>query len=141
VRSLKWVLLVCADDVSMSLRRMQLKTWSYRVLLAPSVDVAQEMLLAYGPGEIDVLMIEAPIEGQDELLRTAKRLDPELRTVIVGDTAYWRETLADVYLPKGLPKAEMELRERLKILASRKRGPKKPAASVPLVDVDVRRRA
>jgi hypothetical protein len=80
-------------------------------------------------------------EGQDELLRTAKRLDPELRTVIVGDTAYWRETLADVYLPKGLPKAEMELRERLKILASRKRGPKKPAASVPLVDVDVRRRA
>jgi hypothetical protein len=57
-------------------------------------------------------------------LEQAMQAHPEMKTLVIGyDSQAWRETSADVYLPQ-VRNLMAEIRERLRILCARKRGPK-----------------
>lgn len=129
MRPKKRVLLVCADEFRMQELTMQLDVWGYRMLRADSEDVALEMLRAYECGEIDVVLVHLPLEGAADVLREAKQLHPYAPTVASYDSARFDDySWVDVMLARV---SAAELRERLKIVAARKRGPhKKPVASV-----------
>ena len=62
------------------------------------------------------------------LIEEVKRVSPQTPAVLTsGHTKiYERETLADVFLPKGMYEPA-ELLERIRLLLVRKRGPKRPA--------------
>jgi DNA-binding response OmpR family regulator len=60
------------------------------------------------------------------LIEEIKRISPQTPAVLIsGHTRiYERETLADVFLPKGMYEPA-ELLERIRLLLVRKRGPKR----------------
>ena len=60
------------------------------------------------------------------LIEEIKRLSPQTPAVLISGRIkiYERETLADVFLPKGMYEPA-ELLERIRLLLVRKRGPKR----------------
>ena len=116
-------LLVDANEVRRDLLRYALEVGcgpvcSYSVLCCASMDEA----LAASDG-LDVRALIA-VWGPDIGLKQATQAHPEMKTLVIGhDSPRWRVTSADVYLPQGC-NSVAEIRERLRILCARKRGPK-----------------
>lgn len=117
------VLLVDADEMRRDLLGFALELGcklgcAFRVLRCASMEEA----LAAGAG-LDVRAMIAAWTP-DMVLKQAMQAHPEMKTLVIGyGSLRWRVTSADGYLPQGC-NSVAEIRERLRILCARKRGPK-----------------
>jgi len=127
--------ILCVDDneQALSIRKVLLETRGYRVLACNSGELALE---AFRRGGVDLVLTDLLMPGVDgsRLIEEIKRLSPQTPAVLISGRikVYERETLADLFLPKGMYEPA-ELLERIRVLLVRKRGPKRP--------VDLRSRA
>jgi len=120
--------ILCVDDneQSLSIRKILLETRGYRVLACNSGEMALE---AFRRGGVDLVITDLIMPGVDgsKLIEEIKRLSPQTPAVLISGHSkiYQRETLADLFLPKGTYEPA-ELLERIRLLLVRKRGPKRP---------------
>jgi DNA-binding response OmpR family regulator len=120
--------ILCVDDneQALSIRKVLLETRGYRVQACNSGDLALE---AFRRGGVDLVLTDLLMPGLDgsRLIEEVKRLSPQTPTVLISGRikVYERETLADLFLPKGMYEPA-ELLERIRVLLVRKRGPKRP---------------
>lgn len=127
--------ILCVDDneQALSIRKILLETRGYRVLACNSGELALE---AFRRGGVDLVLTDLLMPGVDgsRLIEEIKHLSPQTPAVLISGRikVYERETLADLFLPKGMYEPA-ELLERIRVLLVRKRGPKRP--------VDLRPRA
>jgi two-component system, OmpR family, response regulator CpxR len=121
--------ILCVDDneQALSIRKILLETRGYRVLACNSGEMALE---AFRRGGVDLVLTDLIMPGVDgpKLIEEIKRLSPQTPAVLISGRTkiYERETLADVFLPKGMYEPA-ELLERIRLLLVRKRGPKRQA--------------
>lgn len=119
--------ILCVDDneQALSIRKILLETRGYRVVACKDGEVALE---AFRRGGVDLVLTDLLMPGVDgsRLIEEVKRVSPQTPTVLISGRTkiYERETLADVFLPKGLYEPA-ELLERIRLLLVRKRGPKR----------------
>ncbi len=119
--------ILCVDDneQALSIRKILLETRGYRVLACNSVSLALE---AFRQGRIDLVLTDLLMPGLDgsRLIEEIKRVSPQTPAVLISGRTkiYERETLADVFLPKGMYEPA-ELLERIRLLLVRRRGPKR----------------
>jgi two-component system, OmpR family, response regulator CpxR len=135
--------IVCVDDNEqvLSVRKFMLETRGYRVLAFGGSTAALEHLQTAMPGSIDLLLADVVMPGMDgnELVRRAKQLHPGLPALLISGMVsnYDRGAAADAFLPKGSC-TPAEMLDRIRVLVTRKRGPKKhaepvmPSAPVPV---------
>ena len=120
--------ILCVDDneQSLSIRKILLETRGYRVLACKNGEIALE---AFRRGGVDLVVTDLIMPGVDgsKLIEEIKRLSPQTPAVLISGHSkiYERETLADLFLPKGTY-GPAELLERIRLLLVRKRGPKRP---------------
>jgi DNA-binding response OmpR family regulator len=80
-------------------------------------------------GGIDLVITDLVMPGLDgsRLIEEIKKISPQTPTVLISGRVkiYERETLADVFLSKGMHEPA-DLLERIRLLLVRKRGPKRP---------------
>ena len=121
--------ILCVDDneQALSIRKIMLETRGYRVLACNSGEIALE---AFRRGGVDLVLTDLIMPGVDgsRLIEEIKSLSPQTPAVLISGRIkiYERETLADVFLSKGMYEPA-ELLERIRVLLVRKRGPKRPA--------------
>ena len=121
--------ILCVDDneQALSIRKILLETRGYRVLACNSGEMALE---AFRRGGVDLVLTDLIMPGVDgaKLIEEIKSLSPQTPAVLIsGHTKiYERETLADIFLSKGMYEPA-ELLERIRLLLVRKRGPKRQA--------------
>jgi len=121
--------ILCVDDneQALSIRKIMLETRGYRVLACSNGEQALE---AFRRGGIDLVLTDLIMPGVDgsRLIEEIKNLSPQTPAVLISGRIkiYERETLADVFLSKGMYEPA-ELLERIRVLLVRKRGPKRPA--------------
>ena len=129
MRPRKVVLTVAFNERKLSIQSFVLETWGYRPFAARTAFDAMRVLQEEAP--IDLLILNLPLTCRDELLLAAYRSQPGIRTVAINDTPAFDPTCkVDVFLP-SCSAVPSELKERLKILTAKKRGPKKkPIESV-----------
>jgi two-component system response regulator CpxR len=119
--------ILCVDDneQSLSIRKILLETRGYRVVVCNNGEQALE---AFRRGGIDLVLTDLVMPGVDgsRLIEAVKSLSPQTPTVLISGRVkiYERDTLADVFLPKGMYEPA-ELLERIRLLLVRKRGPKR----------------
>lgn len=136
----KIVMLVDTDSAALSVRKFLLETWGYVVIALENARTALAVLEANPPGKVLVLVAEAVMEPMsgDELCVAAKSLDSELKVLLLSSADdFIRDHHADIFLPRRGCNPEMVL-DKVKMLAIRKRGPKKaltPAIYVPADEV------
>ena len=129
--------ILCVDDNEqvLSVRKFLLETRGYRVLAMRTGSEAIDFLRNALPTSIDLLLADLLLPGMDgnELARRAKELHPGLPTLIVSGTVghFDRAVAADAFLPKGAS-TPAELLDRIRVMVTRKRGPKKAVAPQPL---------
>jgi two-component system response regulator CpxR len=130
--------ILCVDDneQALSIRKVLLETRGYRVLACNSGELALE---AFRRGGVDLVLTDLLMPGLDgsRLIEEIKRLSPQTPAVLISGRikVYERETLADLFLPKGMYEPA-ELLERIRVLLVRKRGPKRPV-EIPARAMDV----
>jgi two-component system, OmpR family, response regulator CpxR len=130
--------ILCVDDneQALSIRKVLLETRGYRVLACNSGELALE---AFRRGGVDLVLTDLLMPGVDgsRLIEEVKRLSPQTPAVLISGRikVYERETLADLFLPKGMYEPA-ELLERIRVLLVRKRGPKRPL-EIPARTIDV----
>ena len=128
--------ILCVDDneQTLAVRSFLLETKGYRVVAMLSAHAALEWLEECAPGGVDLLLCDLMMPQMDgaELVRRVRGVRPGLPTLMISGTvaAFERGAVADVFLPKGASSAG-ELLERVRVLVTRKRGPKKQVVSVP----------
>ena len=119
--------ILCVDDneQALSIRKILLETRGYRVLACNSGEKALE---TFRRGGIDLVLTDLMMPGVDgsRLIDEVKSISPQTPAVLLSGRVkiYERETLADVFLPKGMYEPA-ELLERIRVLLVRKRGPKR----------------
>jgi two-component system, OmpR family, response regulator CpxR len=119
--------ILCVDDneQALSIRKILLETRGYRVLACNN---GQQALEAFHRGGIDLVLTDLIMPGVDgsRLIEEIKNLSPQTPVVLISGRVkiYERETLADLFLPKGMYEPA-ELLERIRLLLVRKRGPKR----------------
>ena len=120
--------ILCVDDneQSLSIRKILLETRGYRVVACNNGQTALE---AFGHGGIDLVLTDLVMPGVDgsQLIEKIKNVSPQTPAVLISGRVkiYERDTLADVFLPKGMYEPA-DLLERIRLLLVRKRGPKRP---------------
>ncbi len=120
--------ILCVDDneQSLSIRKILLETRGYRVVACNN---GEDALQRFRIGGIDLVLTDLIMPGVDgsRLIEEIKGLSPQTPAVLISGRIkiYERDTLADVFLPKGMYEPA-ELLERIRLLLVRKRGPKKP---------------
>jgi len=120
--------ILCVDDneQNLSIRKILLETRGYRVLACNSGELALE---AFRRGGVDLVLTDLLMPGVDgsRLIEEIKNLSPQTPAVLISGRTkiYERETMADVFLPKGMYEPA-DLLERIRLLLVRKRGPKRP---------------
>jgi CheY-like chemotaxis protein len=120
--------ILCVDDneQSLSIRKILLETRGYRVLASNNGQAALEM---FRHGGVDLVITDLIMPGVDgsRLIEEIKSISPQTPAVLISGRVkiYEQETLADVFLPKGMYEPA-ELLERIRLLLVRKRGPKRP---------------
>jgi CheY-like chemotaxis protein len=135
MRPKKTILCVDDNEQTLSVRTFLLETrGGYRVSAVSTPQEALEIISHALPGTLDLLLCDLLMPGMDgnELVRRAKELHPTLPAIIVSGTvaAYERASCADAFLPKGAC-SPLELLERIRILVTRKRGPRKHSLPTP----------
>jgi two-component system, OmpR family, response regulator CpxR len=119
--------ILCVDDneQALSIRKVLLETRGYRVIACNS---GEQGLAAFRCGGVDLVLTDLIMPGVDgsRLIEEVKSLSPQTPVVLISGRVkiYERETLADVFLPKGMYEPA-ELLERIRLLLVRKRGPKR----------------
>jgi CheY-like chemotaxis protein len=135
MRPKKTILCVDDNDTVLSVRTFLLETRGYRVIAVATPQEALATIANSLPGSIDLLLCDLimPLMDGNELVRRAKELHPGLPAMIVSGTvtAYDRAGRADVFLPKGAS-SPVEMLERIRVLVTRKRGPKKLPPPLPI---------
>lgn len=131
--------ILCVDDneQALSIRKIMLETRGYRVLACNSGEVALE---AFRRGGVDLVLTDLNMPGVDgpRLIEEIKTISPQTPAVLLSSRTkvYERETLADLFLSKGMYEPA-DLLERIRLLLVRKRGPKRPLElRVPAVAVE-----
>jgi len=128
MRPKKTILCVDDNDTILSVRTFLLQTRGYNVIAVATPHEALATIANSLPGSIDLLLCDLimPLMDGNELVRRVKELHPGLPAMIVSGTvtAYDRAGRADVFLPKGAS-SPVEMLERIRVLVTRKRGPKK----------------
>ena len=132
--------ILCVDDneQALSIRKVMLETRGYKVL---AFNNGGEALEAFRRGGVDLVLTDLIMPGLDgaRLVAEVKNLSPQTPAVLISARVkiYERETLADVFLPKGMYEP-VDLLEKIRVLLVRKRGPKRQvemAAQVMRVNV------
>src|SRR5271157_3296724 len=119
--------ILCVDDneQALSIRKVMLETRGYRVLAYNNGELALE---AFRRGGVDLVLTDLIMPGVDgsRLIEEIKKLSPQTPAMLISGRTkiYERETLADVFLPKGMYEPA-DLLERIRLLLVRKRGPKR----------------
>ncbi|MFY9660835.1 MAG: response regulator [Terriglobales bacterium] len=122
--------ILCVDDnqQTLSIRKIFLETRGYRVVACNSGDQALE---AFRRGGVDLVLTDLMMPGVDgsRLIEEVKRVSPQTPAVLISSRTkiFERETLADVFLSKGMYEPA-DLLERIRLLLVRKRGPKRSVA-------------
>jgi CheY-like chemotaxis protein len=122
--------ILCVDDNEqhLSIRKVLLETRGYRVIACTNGTQALE---AFRRGGVDLvlsdLVMPNGIDGS-QLIGHIKTLSPHTPAILISGRVkiYERDSLADVFLPKGMYEPA-ELLERIRLLLIRKRGPKRTA--------------
>jgi len=120
--------ILCVDDneQALSIRKIMLETRGYRVIPCNSGESALE---AFRRGGVDLVLTDLIMPGVDgsRLIEEVKRLSPQTPAVLISGRVkiYERDTLADIFLPKGMYEP-VDLLEKIRVLLVRKRGPKRP---------------
>jgi two-component system, OmpR family, response regulator CpxR len=123
--------ILCVDDneQALSIRKVMLETRGYRVIACNNGESALE---AFRRGGVDLVLTDLIMPGVDgsRLIEEVKRVSPQTPTVLISGRVkiYERDTLADLFLPKGMYEP-VDLLERIRLLLVRKRGPKRPVES------------
>ncbi len=118
--------ILCVDDheQALSIRRLMLETWGYRVIVCTTGEAALEI---FSRGGIDLVLTDLIMPGMDgnDVVRHIKQRSPQTPVILFSGKVkiYDQDTQADVFLPKGMY-APAELLERIRLLLVRKRGPK-----------------
>ncbi|MFZ3343235.1 MAG: response regulator [Terriglobales bacterium] len=121
--------ILCVDDneQALSIRKIMLETRGYRVIACNNGEAA---LSAFRRGNIDLVLTDLIMPGLDgsKLIAEIKTLSPQTPAVLISGQVkiYERDTLADVFLPKGMYEP-VDLLEKIRLLLVRKRGPKRSA--------------
>ena len=119
--------ILCVDDneQALSIRKIMLETRGYRVVACNNGESALE---AFRRGGVDLVLTDLIMPGVDgsRLIEEIKALSPQTPAVLISGRVkiYERDTLADVFLPKGMYEP-MDLLEKVRLLLVRKRGPKR----------------
>lgn len=119
--------ILCVDDneQSLSIRKVMLETRGYRVVTCTN---AEEALRIFHGGGIDLILSDLVMPGLDgaELIARIKKESPATPAILFSGSVkgYERDTVADVFLPKGMY-SPAELLERIRVLLIKKRGPKR----------------
>ncbi|HYE25148.1 MAG TPA: response regulator [Clostridia bacterium] len=119
--------ILCVDDneQSLSIRKVMLETRGYRVVCCTN---AEDAIARFQLGGIDLILSDVLMPGMDgtELVAHLKAISPCTPAILFSGKikVYEKDTLADVFLPKGMY-APAELLERIRLLLIRKRGPKR----------------
>jgi len=122
--------ILCVDDneQSLSIRKVMLETRGYKVVVSNN---GEEALEIFKCGGVDLVLTDLVMPGLDgtELVAKIKALSPQTPAILFSGKikVYEKDTLADVFLPKGMY-APAELLERIRLLLVRKRGPKRATA-------------
>jgi len=120
--------ILCVDDneQALSIRKVMLETRGYRVVACTTGDVALEV---FRRGGVDLVLTDLIMPGLDgsRLIEEIKALSPQTPAVLISGRVkiYERDTLADLFLPKGMYEPA-DLLEKIRVLLVRKRGPKRP---------------
>jgi CheY-like chemotaxis protein len=120
--------ILCVDDneQALSIRKVLLETRGYRVIACNNAEAALE---AFRRGNVDLVLTDLIMPGLDgsRLIEEIKMLSPQTPAVLISGRVkiYERDTLADLFLPKGMYEP-MDLLEKIRLLLVRKRGPKRP---------------
>jgi two-component system, OmpR family, response regulator CpxR len=132
MRPKRVVLCVAESEQTLSVQVFRFETWEYRAIRAACVDEAMSILKRALPESIDLLIVhQQNLHGFDDLLAAAKQLQPEIKIVVFSDKpVYFGNSTADIFIPKG-NFAWTDLRQQIRTLIAKKRGPKKAVASVP----------
>ena len=140
MRPRKTILWGEANEQILSVRKFMLETRGYRVIALTSSYAALEYLEGTPPGSVDLLLSDLLLPGLDgnELARRAKQMHPGIPTLLVSGMVsnYDRAGAADSFLPKGAC-TPAEMLDRIRVLATRKRGPKKQVPFISPVAVPV----
>jgi two-component system response regulator CpxR len=121
--------ILCVDDneQALSIRKIMLETRGYRVIACHNGEAA---LSEFHRGNIDLVLTDLIMPGIDgsKLIAEIKSLSPQTPAVLISGQVkiYERDTLADVFLPKGMYEPA-DLLEKVRVLLVRKRGPKRQA--------------
>lgn len=127
--------ILCVDDneQALSIRKVMLETRGYRVIACNNGESGLE---AFRRGGVDLVLTDLimPVVDGSRLIEEVKRLSPQTPTVLISGRVkiYERDTLADVFLPKGMYEP-VDLLEKIRVLLVRKRGPKRPVEVHPRV--------
>jgi CheY-like chemotaxis protein len=119
--------ILCVDDneQSLSIRKVMLETRGYRVVTCTN---SEDALRVFAAGGIDLVLSDLVMPGVDgaELIARIKRQSPQIPAILFSGSVkgYERDTVADVFLPKGMY-SPAELLERIRVLLVKKRGPKR----------------
>ncbi len=119
--------ILCVDDneQSLSIRKVMLETRGYRVVTCTN---SEDALRIFDEGGIDLVLSDLVMPGVDgaELIARIKKISPQTPAILFSGSVkgYERDTVADVFLPKGMY-APAELLERIRVLLIKKRGPKR----------------
>src|SRR5512142_255310 len=119
--------ILCVDDneQSLSIRKVTLETRGYRVITCTN---SEEALRIFGRGGVDLVLSDLVMPGVDgaELIARIKKQSPQTPAILFSGSVkgYERDTVADVFLPKGMY-SPAELLERIRVLLVKKRGPKR----------------
>ena len=126
--------ILCVDDneQSLSIRKILLETRGYRVI---ACNKGEDALAAFRHGGVDLVLTDLMMPGVDgsRLIEEIKQISPHTPAVLISGRVkiYERDTLADLFLPKGMYEPA-ELMERIRLLLVRKRGPKRPIGPRPI---------
>lgn len=139
MRPKKRILLIDAIEPRLSVRRYLLTTLGYRVFGAGSAEEALAIAAEHYP-EMEAAVLVWPLKGARDLLTELHARCPSTSTMLLAEGL--RE-LPDSLFPDCILYGRIhanDFLDRLKMLAARKRGPKKkPVQSVSVEDAAARR--
>lgn len=119
--------ILCVDDneQALSIRKVMLETRGYRVL---AFNNGEQAIEAFRSGGVDLVLTDLIMPGMEgsRVIEVIKGLSPQTPAVLISGRTkiYERDTLADVFLSKGMYEPA-DLLERIRLLLVRKRGPKR----------------
>ncbi len=122
----KTILCVDDNDQYLSIRKVLLETRGYHVIACNN---GAQALEAFRAGGIDLVLSDLVMPGGidgAQLIDQIKTLSPHTPAILISGRVkiYEHDSLADVFLPKGMYEPA-DLLERIRLLLVRKRGPKR----------------